>query len=325
MKKVYMFFRTSIKLLSLVTILTLIIISIVFFFYQPIYSVSLNGEFIGYSEDKSKLQAKINEYIKKGDGENVAFVQVDTLPEYKMCLLKKDIITTDDEIYEIVKNTGTTYYKYYAITLNSEEKYYVSNFEEAEAIINELKQKKSTNADKIGVLEKYETTKKEFTEKETVISKLYEEPKKTVTVASKNKSTYTTTSSSSSKKIALGISFIRPTSGVITSRYGARSGRTHTGIDIGAPAGTSISASASGTVTCSGWRGGYGYTVVIYHGNGVETYYAHCSSLNVSEGQQVSQGELIARVGSTGNSTGNHLHFEVRINGVAQNPQNYVY
>lgn len=323
MKKVYMFFRTSVKLLSLITILTLLIIAIVFFFYKPIYSVSLNGQFIGYSKDKSELQSKINEYIKKGDGENVAFVQVDSLPEYKMCLLKKDIITNDEEIFEIVKRTGTTYYKYYAITLNSEEKYYISNFEDAEAIVNELKQKKSDNIDKIGVIEKYETTKKEFTQKEIVISKLYEEPKKTVTVATTQKANYKSTSSN--RRTALGISFVKPTSGVITSRYGARSGRTHTGIDIGAPAGSSIKAAASGTVTCSGWRGGYGYMVVISHGNGVETYYAHCSSLIASVGQKVSQGELIARVGSTGNSSGNHLHFEVRVRGVAQNPQNYVY
>ena len=82
----------------------------------------------------------------------------------------------------------------------------------------------------------------------------------------------------------------------------------------------------SGVVTYSGNAGdGFGNYVIISHGNGVTTVYAHCSSLLVTAGQSVSQGEVIAKVGSTGNSTGNHLHLEVRKNGVTYNPQNYVY
>ena len=98
-------------------------------------------------------------------------------------------------------------------------------------------------------------------------------------------------------------------------------------MDIAAAAGTAIYAAAAGTVTTAsyGWGGGYGNYIIINHGKGVQTLYGHCSSLNVSQGQYVSQGQLIARVGSTGQSTGNHLHFEVRVNGIAQDPQNYVY
>ena len=132
---------------------------------------------------------------------------------------------------------------------------------------------------------------------------------------------------SSSKKVNLGISLIRPTSGIVTSRFGARWGRQHKGVDIGAPKGTPIKAAAAGTVTTAsyGYNGGYGNYVIISHGNGIQTVYAHCNSLNVSVGQKVSQGQQIATVGSTGNSTGNHLHLEIRVNGVAQNPQNYLY
>ena len=99
----------------------------------------------------------------------------------------------------------------------------------------------------------------------------------------------------------------------------------HTGLDIGAPTGTPIKAAASGTVTFAGVKKSYGYMVVISHGDGIETYYGHCSKLYVTAGEKVSQGEVIAAVGSTGNSTGPHLHLEVRVNGVAYNPQNYVY
>ena len=85
-----------------------------------------------------------------------------------------------------------------------------------------------------------------------------------------------------------------------------------------------IYASAGGTVISSGWSGGYGYLVKIRHSNGWVTYYAHCSALLVKVGETVTQGQQIARVGSTGNSTGPHLHFEIRINGKDVNPMNYI-
>ena len=121
-----------------------------------------------------------------------------------------------------------------------------------------------------------------------------------------------------------------PTSGRITSYFGGRSspggiGSTnHKGIDIAGSYGTPIYAADGGTVTYAGWMGGYGYLVQISHGNGYVTYYGHNSSLLVSVGDHVYKGQQIARMGSTGNSTGNHCHFEVRYNGVAKNPLNYL-
>ena len=82
------------------------------YFFKPTYSVSLNGEFIGYTQNKSELQAKINDAIQKGDGANLAFIQIDSMPEYKLCLLKKDVQTNDDEIYNKIVGQGTTYYRY---------------------------------------------------------------------------------------------------------------------------------------------------------------------------------------------------------------------
>ncbi len=121
-----------------------------------------------------------------------------------------------------------------------------------------------------------------------------------------------------------------PTTGRISSRFGGRSspggiGSTnHKGIDIAVPYRTPIYAADGGTVTYAGWMGGYGYLVQIDHGNGYVTRYGHNSSLTVSVGQKVYKGQQIARAGSTGNSTGNHCHFEVRYNGVAKNPLNYL-
>ena len=118
--------------------------------------------------------------------------------------------------------------------------------------------------------------------------------------------------------------FIRPFWGILTSNYGYRGREFHTGVDFAGPSGSSIVASDGGTVSFAGRKGNLGNLVIIDHKNGYQTYYGHCSKLLVSVGQQVAQGELIARVGSTGRSTGPHVHFEVRINGKYMNPWNYL-
>ena len=118
--------------------------------------------------------------------------------------------------------------------------------------------------------------------------------------------------------------FIWPVNGPVVSGFGMRWGRMHEGIDIAAGIGTPIWAAAAGTVIHAGWLGGYGNLVVLDHGNGLATAYAHASTILVAVGQQVSQGETISLVGSTGNSSGPHLHFEVRVNGSAVDPLLYL-
>jgi murein DD-endopeptidase MepM/ murein hydrolase activator NlpD len=117
--------------------------------------------------------------------------------------------------------------------------------------------------------------------------------------------------------------FIWPVNGVVTSGFGWRWGRMHEGIDIAAPTGTGIRAAASGTIIYAGYMGGYGNLVVIDHGNGLATAYAHQSAIYIGGGS-VSQGTVIGAVGSTGSSTGPHLHFEVRVNGTAVDPMGYL-
>ena len=326
MKKLLIALRTSIKVLVLIAIATVLITLAVVYIYHPIYKVTLNGEFLGYCENKAGLQLKINEYLKtgSGDSDNIAFAELENLPKYEICLLKKDIVTTDDEIYNKVISTGTTYYKYYAILLDGTEKLYVASLDEAESTIQQLKDKDSNNINKISISEKYETDLQDFVSTEDAVSQLYE---KKVVIA-KSAVSYSSSANLSSTVVSLnGVSLSRPVSGTISSRFGIRGGVSHKGLDIAAPNGTPIYAAASGTVITSayGWNGGYGNYVVINHGSGITTAYGHCSSLVATVGQTVNQGDLIAYVGSTGDSSGNHLHFEVRVNGVAQNPQNYLY
>lgn len=119
-------------------------------------------------------------------------------------------------------------------------------------------------------------------------------------------------------------SFIRPTYGSLSSRYGTRWNRNHNGIDIAGSYNSDIKAADGGVVTFAGWMSGYGNYVVINHENGYQTAYGHCASLCVKEGSRVAKGDVIAKMGNTGRSTGTHLHFEVKKNGQFVNPLTYV-
>lgn len=121
-----------------------------------------------------------------------------------------------------------------------------------------------------------------------------------------------------------------PIAGKITSSFGTRihpvfkTKTTHTGIDISAPRGTAINAADAGEILYTGWLRGYGQVVIVDHGANLTTVYAHMSKIETTEGAKVKRGQLIGRVGSTGVSTGNHLHFETRVNGEAVNPMRYL-
>ncbi|MBR4122976.1 MAG: peptidoglycan DD-metalloendopeptidase family protein [Clostridia bacterium] len=134
-----------------------------------------------------------------------------------------------------------------------------------------------------------------------------------------------TAASSSSNAAASAAGFICPISKgqyKVVAYWG--DGRNHKAIDLAANKGVAIFAAAAGTVESAGYKSDYGYNVVINHGNGIKTRYAHASALCVKAGQTVTQGQMIAAVGSTGYSTGNHLHFEVIVNGTRVNPAPYI-
>lgn len=118
--------------------------------------------------------------------------------------------------------------------------------------------------------------------------------------------------------------FIWPVHGPVTSGYGPRWGRMHTGIDVAAPSGTPLRAAKAGEVIYAGWLGGYGNTVLLDHGEGVATLYGHQSRIASTEGQILNQGDVLGFVGTTGHSTGNHLHFEIRVDTKPRNPRPYL-
>ncbi|MGH9282696.1 MAG: M23 family metallopeptidase, partial [Acidimicrobiales bacterium] len=121
-----------------------------------------------------------------------------------------------------------------------------------------------------------------------------------------------------------GAGLVWPVRGTVTSPFGMRWGRLHAGIDISARTGVPIRAAKAGEVIFAGSMSGYGNCVIVNHGGGLTTLYAHQSRLATSEGANVGQGEVVGYVGSTGHSTGPHLHFETRVSGSPQNPRRFL-
>ena len=245
------------------------------------------------------------------------------MPKYEFLLIENTKETSEETIFSKIEKMAVTTYKMYAITLNNQVATYVDSREEAEEIINKMKEERQEDLEEINIA------------MQEIYTQNREEINSTVEIASaievaKVELTKKVEEQQKIKSATLdGVYFeVKPVSGVITSRFGANESirdHTHKGIDIGAPNGTSIKAAADGTVTYSGWMGGYGNLIIITHENGIQTYYGHCSKLYASKGEEVEAGDVIAAVGSTGYSTGNHLHFEIRKNGSQINPQRYLY
>lgn len=183
---------------------------------------------------------------------------------------------------------------------------------------------KVTTKGENGITEKTEETVRingEVTETRVLSSKVIKEQvTQVVTVGTANN--YTSATASAKAKSAGFICPLSSGSYKVSAYYG--DGRNHKAIDLAADRGTPIFAVAAGNVTFAGWDGEYGYCVVIQHANGIKTRYAHANALCVSAGATVAQGDMIATVGSTGLSTGNHLHFEVIVNGTRVNPGPYI-
>ena len=306
------------KIVVLNIIVLMIIVLFVFSKNQIGYAVIYQGNIIGYASEKSIIENTINNDILSTDDESIAFVALDNV-EYNKQLVSIDDINNEN-IIALLKQSAKNIYNVYEISgVEGTESIFVNSKSEAEELVNEYK-------------EKYAEL-----EPDLKISTLYLEEKvsdETIQEA-KNKINEELDQKLEEKKEiekrtvnGIYLACLPVEGGTISSRYGSiESVRNHAhgGLDVAAREGTTIKAAASGTVKFAGVNGGYGNLVIIDHGNGVETYYGHCSALYVNEGQYVEAGEKIAAVGSTGSATGSHLHFEVRINGVTTNPQKYLY
>ena len=315
--------KSIVRLISILAVAFILITAIVLMKYKPGYKVTILGEEVGYITNKNAFEKLVDEEIINPDEINIAFVDIEEMPKYEFLLIENTKQTSEEEIFTKIKEMAVVTYKMYAITLNNQVATYVDSREEAEEIINKMKEERQKDLEEINIaMQEIYTQNKEETNNTVEIASAIETAKVELTkkVEEQEKIKAATLD---------GVYFeVKPVSGVITSRFGATESirdHSHKGIDIGAPNGTAIKAAAKGTVTYSGWMGGYGNLIIITHENGIQTYYGHCSKLYASKGEEVEAGDVIAAVGSTGFSTGNHLHFEIRKNGSQINPQRYLY
>lgn len=314
-KKLKFYTKETIKFFNIALIAIGFIIAIILIKYKPMYEVKIEGTTIGYVENKKSLNEKIQENVENYSKENIESAELTATPEYELKLVNKSQDENEDEVIIALQNELEITYKYYEIASNNEVIENVKDEETAEKLVNEIKEL-SNNEVELTINKK--TTK---ALEEIQIDDL--EVAKENTVEKLNIDTTESIADINGIKVAT-----LPVTGTISSRYGVSSKirvSTHTGLDIAATTGTPIKVVADGTITFAAYSGSYGYLVKVDHGNGVETWYGHTSKMLVKEGQAVKAGDTIALVGSTGNSTGPHLHFEVRINGEHVNPQKYLY
>ena len=326
-KKLKYYTKEILKYFNITIIAFGLIIAIVLIKYKPIYKVSISGEELGYVQNKKALEETLIKNVEEVKAENIDNINITKNPEYELKLVDRTLKTNEEQIAEIMQENIEVTYKYYDIALNNDTIESVNTIEQAEELINEIKENNQEELD-LSIVEKYTENVEEVNTNEIEIAKTTIQSKVTEKIEEEKKEKEEQERIEAMPDIN-GIKLaVQPVSGTITSRYGVSSSirkSTHTGLDIAATKGTPIQVVADGTVTFAEYNGSYGNLVKVEHGNGVETWYAHTSKMYVKVGQKVIAGEVIATVGSTGNSTGPHLHLEIRINGEHVNPQKYLY
>ena len=304
------------------------IIAIVLIKYRPVYKVSISGEEIGYIENIQAFEENLKNEIISGETKNVDSINLSEEPEYELKLVNRTLETNEKEIATEIEDEVVVTYKYYDVAYKNETIQSVDTIEEAEEIVNEIKENNSEQDVDLTIIEKYTENEEEVKTSELEVAKTETQTIVAERIAEEQKQKEEEERINSLPDIN-GIKLaVTPIEGTITSRYGVSSRirkSTHTGLDIAATSGTPIKVVAAGTVIAASYDGSYGKLVKVDHGNGVETWYAHTSKMYVKVGEQVEAGDVIAAVGSTGNSTGPHLHLEIRVNGEHVNPQNYLY
>lgn len=291
------------------------------------YKVSISGEKLGYIQNKEALEEMVKESVIEKEEKNVDTIDIQANPEYELKLVDRTTKIDEEEMVATIEKDVVVTYKYYEIALSNEAIDSVNTLEEAEELVNQVKENQEQDVE-LSIIEKYTENKEEAQTSELEVAKTDIQTKVTQKMKEQEKQKEEEERINNMPEIN-GIKLAyTPVSGVISSRYGVSSrirSSNHTGLDIATSSGTPIKAIASGTITGASYQGAYGNLVKIDHGNGLETWYAHTSKMYVEVGQKVEAGEVIAAVGSTGNSTGAHLHLEIRINGEHVNPQNYLY
>ena len=292
------------------------------------YKVSISGEEIGYVENKQALEETLKEEITENTDKTVEDVSLKDEPEYELKLVSRAENTEEKKLVDELEEEMTITYKYYEIAVQETVVEKVDTSEEAEELVNEIKKESNSDEIDLSIAEKYTQNEEEVNTSELEVAKLniqetVENAIEKIEQQKEEQERWNALPSINGIKLA-----VTPIEGRITSRYGVSSRirkSTHTGLDISAITGTDIKVVADGTVISANYNGSYGNLVKIDHGNGVETWYAHTSKMYVKKGDTVKAGDVIAAVGSTGNSTGPHLHLEIRVNGEHVDPQDYLY
>lgn len=282
---------------------------------KPVYSISIDGENIGYIKNKNRFEKTIYETFNDNEETNIAFADLKVDTKYEFKLIERKVETCEEElIATLAKNADITYFQY-AILANGEEVGNFSSEEQANEVLEKIKGKVEDDVElSISRVYKKQIEARENNEIDSICE---------ATVAKVNELKRKERATINGVYIA-----VVPVQGNVTSRYGARESirdHSHKGIDIAAKTGTPIKAAADGKIKYADTMSGYGNLIIIDHGNGITTYYGHCSKLYKKEGQTVKAGDVIAAVGTTGRTTGSHLHFEIRKNGVYVNPAKYLY
>ena len=333
-RRVYIIIKSKLKnhtkefaiVLGTIIFWFVLITAIIVIRYKPVYEVKIGEEIVGYINNKKDFESRIEEEILLQEGKNIENVSLNETPNYEGKLLRRSTKTNEEEILQKLKNEFTTItYKYYVVALDEENRAYVDTIEEAEEVINKIKEEFNEEELNLQVITKYTENVNEliFDTIEVAENNVKSKVEENIQKAEEEKERANAIASINGVNLS-----VLPVNGMITSRYGVSSrirSSTHTGLDIACPTGTPIKVTSKGKVTFAQYNGSYGNLVKVDHGNGVETWYAHCSKIYVKVGQEVKAGDVIAAVGSTGNSTGSHLHLEIRINGQTVNPQNYLY
>lgn len=322
------------KLALAVSFSCVIILAMMFMKYKVVYDVSIDGKSVGYATSKIALEKEIDNYIMNGEGENVGYVVLNSKIDYKLLLIDKDIKTSNDEIFAMVKNNCDVYYKVYAVMVNNEEYGLVATLKDAQTIVDDIDKKQSEYKyqTKIEIEEKFLLEYDLIEDIQVAINDIFE-PIKTTNETIKEIRSMPAAVKTVPEDVLIALKenlrdldFAIPLKNpVITSRFGWRSAGYHYGIDLAAPQGSAITAAEAGVVTYADWLGSYGYLVKIQHTGGYETRYAHCSKILVNVGETVEKDQLIAEVGNTGRSFGAHLHLEIRIDDTPLNPEVFLY
>lgn len=297
--------------------------------YKPTLKVTLNNKFLGYFANEEEFEDVYNTLVaEKKQLDPEVKVYLESEPAFEDAYIR-DALIAKQNVYTALREEIKTEFTIYHVNINDKREMTFNNKDDANKYVEDLKRevpkvKSEVICEKVNALS-------EMTSLE-VANNIFKDIVSRNKPAIVKKPTYyppaTTTSATASADIASVAAAqggIWPTTTkYISSPFGWRGASMHTGIDLAGPKGLPIYAYKAGLVTFSGWNGNYGYMVKVDHGNGVSTWYAHSSQLLVNAGDTVSQGQTIALIGSTGWSTGPHLHFEMRINGAAVNPYPYI-